>query len=108
MNSPEEQIKLLEQKNKSLSNELDKITTQFFEMEAQAKDLHEKLLTRKHSEQLAGWAIDRALETYKLAQSADGTRSIDADMVIKQAQQYCDWIVSSSFSGEAVKMENVH
>jgi hypothetical protein len=83
-----DEIATLEAKNKALSNQLDKITDDLFKTQEIATDLKNKLDEKKHSEQLAGWAIDRAIETIKLQpNSALGVTDI--------AQSYCDWIMGS-------------
>lgn len=83
----EDHIKQLEQKNKALSQQLDKITEQLYAAQEIATDLKNQLDEKKHSEQLAGWAIDRALETAKLHPNED---------IIATAQKYCDWIMESA------------
>lgn len=84
-----EQIELLEQKNKSLSDQLDKITSDLFKMQDIAADLKNKLDERKHSEQLAGWAIDRAIEVAKIKPS-------EHTDIIALAAKFCKWAVESS------------
>lgn len=85
----QDEVKLLQTKNKSLSDQLDKITADLFKMQDTAAELRNQLEEKKHTEQLAGWAIDRALETHKLA----GPTS---EQVTQTAQKFCDWIKASS------------
>jgi hypothetical protein len=86
-----EENKMLVERNHGIMRELDKVTNQLHEAQDSAKELDEKLQERKHSEQLAGWAIDRALETAKLS-----PRHMTAKEVIEEAATYCAWIISSS------------
>lgn len=72
--------------------ELDKITNQLFEERDANAELQNNLAERKHSEQLAGWAIDRALESKKIA----GVGGFTAQEVCIDAQTLCDWIVGNS------------
>lgn len=87
-----EQIALLEQKNKSLSSELDKVTGELFTANDRITDLQNQLAEKKHSEQLAAWAIDRAIESFKVAVNPN----VSPAAVIGCAQTYCDWIKASS------------
>lgn len=90
-----EENKMLAQNNAGIMRELDKVTGQLHEAQDSLTELNEKLAERKHSEQLAGWAIDRALETAKLNSAKEGFSPKSED-VISDAAKFCDWIVSSS------------
>jgi len=87
-----EQIALLEQKNKSLATELDKITGELFTAQDTITALQNKIAEKKHTEQLAAWAIDRALEAQKI-----GTQP---DTITASAQSFCEWIKASSAQGD--------
>ena len=86
-----EENKLLAENNKGIMRELDKVTGLLHEAQDNAKELSDKLAERKHSEQLAGWAIDRVIETVKLAPC-----HMTAKQVVQEAEVYCKWIVESS------------
>jgi len=66
-----------------------------FEAEDRVKQLTEVLEEKKHSEQLAGWAIDRSLELIKNREEGSQLKS-DVDTVLGMAEKFCDWIKSSS------------
>lgn len=78
----------LEVKNKRLLGEIDQLQTQLFKANDQARALNDLLEEKKHSEQLAGWAIDRALQIRK--------ENSTAETVIADAEKFCAWVHSSS------------
>lgn len=86
-----DKIDLLEVKNKALSDQLDKVTADLFKLQDTAVELRNQLDEKKHSEQLAGWGIDRALEAHKLADDKPTPATIT-----NTAQHMLDWIMSSS------------
>lgn len=90
----------LEQRNKRLLGEIESLQKQIFDAHDTNKALNEILEEKKHSEQLAGWAIDRALELNKLlvqAQEGAGHKEIrTVQGIIDDAQKLCDWIKESS------------
>lgn len=94
--TPDEQISLLEQKNKSLSNELDKITADLFKMQEVAQDLKNRLDDKKHSEQLCGWAYDRATEAAKVS----GNKYSHIDLS-EHAEEILDWVSAISSPKES-------
>ena len=55
----------LQLQNKGALRELDKVTEQLAEAQKIATKLKEKLEKKKYSEQLCGWAFDRATEVAK-------------------------------------------
>ena len=79
---------LLQQKLSGALRELDKLTEQLAQAQEVGTKLKAQLDEKKHSEQLAGWAIDRAIEVAKLSQP-----SVDITVA---AQSYCDWVMKSS------------
>lgn len=83
-----EENKLLATQNKSLANQLDKVTGDLFKAQEIATDLKLQLDDKKHSEQLAGWAIDRALELAK--HLIDKPQTVPA--LIKLANDICDGV----------------
>lgn len=76
------------EKNKRLLGEIDKIQTQNFELQTENQELKEAMLSKKHSEQLAGWAIDRALEAAKLFP----TKPNDVAELVKLATEICEGV----------------
>lgn len=83
-----EENKTLAQNNKALANQLDKITGELFKAQEIATDLKLQLDDKKHSEQLAGWAIDRALELAK--HLTDKPQTVAA--LTKIANDICDGV----------------
>jgi len=87
---------------KGLTATIDREQKMRFEAEDRIKQLTEVLEEKKHSEQLAGWAIDRAIESLKLdpASTAQAFSTLinqtPSDAIIKEAQKFCDWIKNSS------------
>lgn len=65
--------------------ELEKITQQLFDAETNLAEATKKLEDKSYSEQLAGWAIDRALETHK-------TAPVSPNEVLETADKFCKWI----------------
>lgn len=68
--------------------ELDNVTDQLAKAQEIGTKLKNQLDEKKHSEQLAGWAIDRAIETAKLSDASTD--------IISTAQSYCDWVMETS------------
>lgn len=77
----------IENNNKALSNQLDKVTEDLFKAQEIASELKRQLDEKKATEQVSAWAIDRALEEKKLELSVD---------VLKRAGEYTAWIKASS------------
>lgn len=86
------EIELLTQKNKSLSDQLDKITSDLFTMQETASKLKEKLESKSHDRQMKAWAVDRAIETLKANKVEVATSEEAANIVIDLAETYCAWI----------------
>lgn len=99
-----EQIKLLEQKNQALSNQLDKITNEKFKAQEIATDLKNRLETKLYSEKLAAWGIDRALETGR----RDSANINTAEDVISAADKFCKWIKQADPALEIPPVETTH
>jgi len=93
------EIEQLEAKNAALSRELDKVTEEKFHAQEIATELKRQLEEVKHTEQLGGWAIDRALEFIKLKDSKDHV----ASDVTQTAQHFCEWIKNSSAKSVEIK-----
>lgn len=81
-------VETLLAKNRSLSEQLDKVTNDLFKAQEIATELKLKLEDSKHSEQLAGWAIDRAIETAKLFTNKPEV----SDDIINLALQLCNGV----------------
>ena len=79
---------MLQQKNQALMNALDKAHTDLFKAQEIASDLKKQLESKKHSEQLSGWAIDRAIEAAKVM--TDKPKSVKD--VIGVAQEILDGV----------------
>lgn len=98
----QEQNKLLEQKNKALSDQLDKITEDLFKLQEVAADLKNQLEEKKHTEQLAGWAIDRATKVYELGEKAEQyTLEHNTVEILKSAARMTEWIMETSAKEKA-------
>lgn len=69
-------------------------------MQSDCEKMQAALERKKASEQLAAWAIDRAIETLK--NSAPTPAS-----VIDTAKQYCDWIMSLRENEDAPAQETL-
>jgi uncharacterized Zn finger protein len=89
-----ETVEQLNLRNQALSKQLDKVTEDLFKAQELATEIKKKLDDRKHSEQLAGWAIDRAIETAKLMSAPD--HIWHGEDIIAIAAKYCEWAVESS------------
>lgn len=90
-NLSQETIQSLELKNKRLVGEIDKLQTQLFSAQDSITDLTAQLEEKKHSEQLAGWAIDRALQI----------RKESVESAIDDAEKLCAWVHNSSARDDA-------
>lgn len=99
-----EQIKLLEQKNQALSNQLDKVQGDLFKTQEIATDLKNRLETKLYSEKLAAWSIDRALEIGK----RDNAGIETAEHVIAAAEKFCKWIKQADPALEIPPIETTH
>lgn len=93
--SDEDHVKILQTKNKALENQLDKVTDDLFKAQEIATDLKNQIEEQKHSEQLGGWAIDRAIESLKLVPEQNATGSVN-EVVIRIAHSYTKWIKDTS------------
>lgn len=93
-----EENKDLKQKLAGALRELDNVTEQLGKAQEIATELKERLDEKKHTEQLAGWAIDRAIETAKLSiNPASGTSFISThETITKSAEAFCNWVIQSS------------
>lgn len=81
----------LQTKNKRLLGEIDALQTQTFTQSEQLRQMKEIIEEKRHTQQLAGWAIDRALEIAKL----NGDK-VASGNVIETAEKLCAWVHASS------------
>lgn len=106
INGQETRDELLTQKQRLLG-EIDKLHTEAFTRDGQLRQMKEIIEETRHTQQLAGWAIDRALETIKLAPLIDpkdfageakglGYANTMGTHVICLAEKFCSWVKSSS------------
>lgn len=85
----------LEQRNKGMERELEKTHLELFKAQDKIKTLTDVVEEKKYTQQLAGWAIDRALETVK--QSDPEKRGlIAAKFVIGMAEEFAKWVSETS------------
>lgn len=83
-------LDLLESHHKGAIRELEKVQKQLYATQDAVKNLQSKLDNKKHTEQLAGWAIDRALEASKLM--PDGSKPKTVADLVKIARDICDGV----------------
>lgn len=97
----------LQTKNNGLMREIDQLQTQNFQQADQLRQMKDIIEEKRHTQQLAGWAIDRALETIKLAPLIDpkdfageakgfGYANTMGAHVIDLAAKFCAWVHASS------------
>lgn len=79
----------LQTKNNGLMREIDQLQTQNFQQADQLRQMKDIIEEKRHTQQLAGWAIDRALEINK-------GHSMTAELIIKDAEKLCAWVHASS------------
>ena len=82
---------LLQQKLSGALRELDKLTEQLAQAQEVGTNLKAQLDEKKPSEQLAGWAIDRAIEVAKLRMENEPAVDITA-----KAASFTQWVMESS------------
>lgn len=91
----------LERKLKGALTELDKMSSNFFAAQDSIRELTEKIEEKKHTEQLAGWALDRAIETAKIMKTDNETIKGTAQ-IIQMAAEYLAGVSDLSGKKEQV------
>jgi hypothetical protein len=109
--SAKQTIDELQLQNRNLLKQIEREQSKVFQHEDTIKELNEKLAERRHSEQMAGWAIDRAIETIKMDTEIpviDGLTTLSG-AVVAIAALYAQWCVNSSANAktETKPMETV-
>lgn len=89
INGQETRDDLAAQKKRLLA-EIDALQTQTFTQSEQLRQMKDIIEEKRHTQQLAGWAIDRALEVNK------GNPALTAELIIKDAEKFCAWVHASS------------
>lgn len=89
INGQETRDDLAAQKKRLLA-EIDALQTQTFTQSEQLRQMKDIIEEKRHTQQLAGWAIDRALEVNK------GNPGLTAELIIKDAEKLCAWVHASS------------
>lgn len=89
----------LQTKYNGLMREIDKLQTEAFTRDNQLRQMKDIIEEKRHTQQLAGWAIDRALEIIKIDVTRAATQAnVTAfdDAVIHIAERLCAWVHASS------------